>query len=238
MASAIPSLDELIDYVHTVTPDGDALAQLAEAMEIGRRLNEHGDHLIGHFVDQARRSGASWTAIGENMGVSKQAAQQRFVPGPSDEPRATDATLFQRFTPRARQSIVAAQTAAIELRAEFIDTEHLLLGLLTQPKGLAARALVAQGVSAEAVREAVAAAVEPATEEPRTQVPFSPRGKKVIQLSVREALYLGHNYVGTEHLLLALFSEDGVAAAVLRELGATDGGVREWVTAALSGEAA
>ena len=61
MASAIPSLDELIDYVHTVTPDGDALAQLAEAMEIGRRLNEHGDHLIGHFVDQARRSGASWT---------------------------------------------------------------------------------------------------------------------------------------------------------------------------------
>src|SRR5262249_9382170 len=99
MAHATPSLDELIAYVHTAHPDGDALAQLSEAMEIGRRLNEHADHLIGHFVDQARRSGASWTAIGESMGVTKQAAQKRFVPGPGDEPTSADATLFQRFTP-------------------------------------------------------------------------------------------------------------------------------------------
>src|ERR1700742_71734 len=117
---ATPNLSELISYVHVLHPDGDELAQLSEAMVIAQRMNENADHLIGHFVDQARAAGASWTAIGESMGVTKQAAQKRFVPRMQDEPRAADATLFQRFTPRARQSITAAQHEARMLKNDHI----------------------------------------------------------------------------------------------------------------------
>ena len=105
------------------------------------------DHLIGHFVDQARRSGASWTDIGRSMGVTKQAAQKRFVP---KEPPQD----FGRFTPRARNVVVAAQEEARAAGNTEIRPEHLVLGLLTEPEGLAVRALVAQGVAAEAVRQA------------------------------------------------------------------------------------
>ena len=228
--SAPTSLDELIAYVHTVHPEDDALARLREAMLISQRLNEHADHLIGHFVDQARRSGASWTAIGESMGVTKQAAQKRFVPGAQDEPRGADAAMFERFTPRARHSIATAQKEALKLRSPQIGTEHFLLGLMSQRKGLAARALKAQGVTEERVRAAVTAAAAPTGDDLPEQIPFAPRAKKAIQLAVREALQLGHNYVGTEHLLLALFGEDdGVAAGVLRELGASEEAAREWV---------
>jgi hypothetical protein len=222
-----PTLDELIAYVHELHPEEDALARLREAMLIGQRLNEHADHLIGHFVDQARRSGASWTAIGESMGVTKQAAQKRFVPGAQDEPRAPDAAMFQRFTPRARRAIVTAQKEAGELRSAEIGTEHLLLGLVSERKGIAARVLKDQGATEERVRVAVAAAGGPTTDEPPEQLPFAPRGKKAIQLAVREALQLGHDYVGTEHLLLALFTEgEGAAAEILRELGVSEEAVR------------
>jgi ATP-dependent Clp protease ATP-binding subunit ClpA len=174
------------------------------------------------------------------MGVTKQAAQKRFVPGAQDEPRAADATVFERFTPRARRSIVIAQKEAHELRSAQIGTEHLLLGLVSERKGLAARALKAQGVTEDRVRAAVAAAGAPASEQerPAGQIPFAPRAKKAIQLTVREALQLGHDYVGTEHLLLALFSEgEGVAADVLRELGVGEDAVREWVRDELLREA-
>jgi hypothetical protein len=228
--TALPSLDELIAYVHTLHPEGDPLARLREAMLVSERMSEHADHLIGHFVDQARRSGASWTAIGESMGVTKQAAQKRFVPGALAEPRAADAALFQRFTPRARRAIATAQKEARRLRNEQIGTEHFLLGLVGDRKGLAARALKAQGVTEEQVRTAVTAAGVPVVDEPPEQVPFAPRAKKLIRLAVREALYLSHDYVGTEHLLLALLSEgEGVGGAVLRELGVREDAVREWL---------
>jgi hypothetical protein len=221
-----PTLDELIGYVHTLQPEDDALARLREAMLIAQRLNEHADHLIGHFVDQARRSGASWTAIGESMGVTKQAAQKRFVPGAQDEPRAA---VFQRFTPRARRAIANAREEAGKLGSAQTGTEHLLLGLAGDGKGIAARVLKAQGVTEDRVRLAVTAAA-PSGEAPRDEVPFSPRAKKAIQLAVREALQLGHDYVGTEHLLLALFTEgEGVAADVLRELGVSEEAVRRSV---------
>jgi hypothetical protein len=200
-------------------------------MLIAERLNEHADHLIGHFVDQARRSGASWTAIGESMGVTKQAAQKRFVPGAQDEPRAA---LFQRFTPRARKAIVHAREEAAELGSAQLGTEHLLLGLVRERKGIAARVLKDHGVTEERVRVAVAAVAVSAGDAPPDEVPFAPRAKKAIQLAVREALQLGHNYVGTEHLLLALFTEgEGAGADVLRELGATEEAVRRSIEDAL-----
>jgi len=216
-------LDDLIEVIRKA--HSDVLEQLSDAVIAADHLGEVADHLIGHFVDQARRSGASWTAIGESMGVTKQAAQKRFVPGAQDEPRAA---LFQRFTPRARKAIVNARKEAAQLRSAQLGTEHLLLGLMGERKGIAARVLKAQGVTENRLQVAVAAVAAPAGDEPPDEIPFAPRSKKAIELAVREALQLGHDYVGTEHLLLALFTEgEGLATGVLRELGVTEEAVRQ-----------
>jgi Clp amino terminal domain, pathogenicity island component len=188
--------------VHT-----DVLDQLSDAVLAGEHLGEVADHLIGHFVDQARRSGASWTDIGKSMGVSKQAAQKRFVP------RAETTTIdpnqgFERFTPRARNAVVAAQNAAHEARNDEITPDHLVLGVLSDPDALATKLLTAQQVDAESVRAAIT--LPPASENLPSLVPFSGPARKALELTFREALRLGHNYIGTEHLLLALLEhEDG-----------------------------
>ena len=128
---------------------------------------------------------------------------------------------FERFTERARQVIVLAQEEARGLRHNYIGTEHLLLGLLRVEDGLAARALASLGVAAEDVRERVRDVVGEGTEEPVAPTPFTPRAKKVLELALREALSLGADHVGTEHLLLGLArEEEGVAARILLDLGA------------------
>src|ERR1700754_851779 len=142
-------LDELIDAIKSVRTD--VLDQLADAVLAGEHLGEIADHLIGHFVDQARRSGASWTDIGKSMGVTKQAAQKRFVP------RAEATTLdaeqgFGRFTPRARNAVVAAQNVAHEAAGSEITPDHLLLGVLSDPAALATILLLRQHVDAGALR--------------------------------------------------------------------------------------
>lgn len=198
-------LDELIDAIKSARTD--VLDQLADAVLTGEHLGEIADHLIGHFVDQARRSGASWTDIGKSMGVTKQAAQKRFVP------RAEATTLdpeqgFGRFTPRARGAVVAAQNAAHEAAHSEITPDHLLLGLLSDPAALATVLLHLQKVDTEAIRAAVT--LPPAGNETPDLIPFSGPARKALELTLREALRLGHNYIGTEHLLLALLElEDG-----------------------------
>src|SRR6201991_1738808 len=125
-----PRLDDLITAIQGMNPDGNALTRLSNAVLLGERLGELADHLIGHFVDQARRSGASWTEIGQAMGVSKQAAQKRFVPKESGEPLSADLRMFARFTPQARTVTIAAHQEASTARNERVGTEHLVLGLL------------------------------------------------------------------------------------------------------------
>ena len=193
-------LDELISAIKRVHPD--VLDQLADAVLAAEHLGEVADHLIGHFVDQARRSGASWTDIGKSMGVTKQAAQKRFVP------RAEATTLdpeqgFGRFTPRARGAVVAAQNAAHEAGNGEITPDHLLLGVLSDPAALATVLLHLQKVDAETIRAAVT--LPPSAGEPPELIPFSGPARKALELTFREALRLGHNYIGTEHLLLALY---------------------------------
>jgi len=198
-------LDEMINAIKQVHTD--VLDQLADAVLAGEHLGEVADHLIGHFVDQARRSGASWTDIGKSMGVTKQAAQKRFVP------RAEPATLdpeqgFGRFTPRARNAVVAAQNAAHEAGNSEITPDHLLLGVLSDPNALSTVLLSRQDVDAETLRAAVT--LPPPGKEPPELIPFSGPARKALELTFREALRLGHNYIGTEHLLLALLElEDG-----------------------------
>jgi ATP-dependent Clp protease ATP-binding subunit ClpC len=144
--------------------------------------------------------------------------------------------LFERFTDRARRVLVLAQEEARLLNHNFIGTEHILLGLIHEGEGVAAKALESLGISLEAVREKVEETIGPAGSATTGSPPFTPRAKKVLELSLREALQLGHNYIGTEHMLLGLVREgEGVAAQVLVSLGADLSRVRQQVIQLLSG---
>jgi ATP-dependent Clp protease ATP-binding subunit ClpC len=138
--------------------------------------------------------------------------------------------MFERFTERARKVVVLAQEEARHFNHNYIGTEHLLLGLLREDEGVAARALASLNVTLDEVREQVESIVGYGEEGTGAQAPFTPRSKKVLELALREALQLGHNYIGTEHILLGLVREDeGVAAQVLQKLGADLARVRETV---------
>jgi ATP-dependent Clp protease ATP-binding subunit ClpC len=129
--------------------------------------------------------------------------------------------MFERFTDRARQVVVLAQDEARMLNHNYIGTEHILLGLIHEGEGVAAKALESLGISLEAVRQQVEEIIGQGQQAPSGHIPFTPRAKKVLELSLREALQLGHNYIGTEHILLGLIREgEGVAAQVLLRLGA------------------
>jgi ATP-dependent Clp protease ATP-binding subunit ClpC len=144
--------------------------------------------------------------------------------------------VFERFTDRARRVLTLAQEEARLLNHGFIGTEHLLLGLIHEHEGGAAKALEALGISHEAVREKVVETIGKAETAPSGSPPFTPRAKKVLELSLREALQLHHSYISTEHLLLGLVREgEGVAATVLVSLGADLGRVRQEVIASMSG---
>ncbi|MFD3664874.1 Clp protease N-terminal domain-containing protein [Streptomyces sp. NPDC058659] len=209
-------LDELIEAIKKVHPD--ALEQLSGAVIAADHLGDVADHLIGHFVDQARRSGASWADIGRSMGVTRQAAQKRFVPKDPDAEKMDPNAGFSRFTPRARNVVMASQNEATAAGNDEILPAHLALGLLAEPEGLAAYWILSKGVPLDQVREAVAATLPPAVAEAPALVPYDAAAKKVLELTFREALRLGHDYVGTEHILLALLEhEDGTG--VLTGLG-------------------
>ncbi|MGW4104016.1 Clp protease N-terminal domain-containing protein [Streptomyces sp. NPDC004976] len=197
-------LDDLITAIKKVHEE--PLEQLQDAVLAGEHLGDVADHLIGHFVDQARRSGASWTDIGRSMGVTRQAAQKRFVPKESNDLDPSQG--FSRYTPRARNTVMAAQNEAQAARNAEILPDHLLLGLLAEPQGLAVKAITEQGTTVDAVREAARAALPPAVEDAPELVPFDPAAKKILELTFREALRLGHNYIGTEHILLALLEHE------------------------------
>ncbi|MEU6160727.1 Clp protease N-terminal domain-containing protein [Streptomyces sp. NPDC047130] len=222
-------LDDLITAIKQIRTE--PLEQLQDAVIAGEHLGEVADHLIGHFVDQARRSGASWTDIGKRMGVTRQAAQKRFVPKESADLDASQG--FSRYTPRARNAVMAAHSEARTARNTEGTPEHLVLGLLSEPEGLAAKAVAAQGVPMDAVRAAALAALPPAAEEVPELVPYGPAAKKVLELTFREALRLGHNYVGTEHLLLALLEYEN-GDGVLSGLGLRKNEAEDFVADALA----
>ena len=146
--------------------------------------------------------------------------------------------MFERFTERARQVVVLAQDEARALKHNYIGTEHILLGLLREEEGLAARVLESLDITVEEVRAQVARIVGQGDEVTTGQIPFTPRAKKVLELSLREALSLGHDYIGTEHILLGLVrDDDGAAAQVLRDRELDPERVRNAVIQALGGPA-
>src|ERR1700709_1154307 len=144
--------------------------------------------------------------------------------------------MFERFTDRARRVVVLAQEEARMLNHNYIGTEHILLGLIHEGEGVAAKALESLGIALEGVRAQVEEIIGQGQQAPSGHIPFTPRAKKVLELSLREALQLGHNYIGTEHILLGLIREgEGVAAQVLVKLGADLNKVRQQVIQLLNG---
>ena len=144
--------------------------------------------------------------------------------------------MFERFTERARQVVVLAQDEARALKHNYIGTEHILLGLLREEEGLAARVLESLDITVEEVRAQVARIVGQGDEVTTGQIPFTPRAKKVLELALREALSLGHNYIGTEHILLGLVREnEGVAARILLDFDADAEKIRNEIIRMLSG---
>jgi hypothetical protein len=216
LSTPVP-LGDLITAIEKVHDD--ALDRLSDAMLTAEALHDVGDALIGHFVDQARRSGLSWSAIGNSMGVTKQAAQKRFrdagaTPAPLDPQQG-----FARFTAEARNVVVAAQNAAAGAGNDTITPVHLVIGLVADPSSAAVQALAGQGVTADQVRELAVAALPPAAASVPALIPFDDGARQVLERSFEEALSRDAEDVGTQHVLLALLALE--QAAPLPGLGVT-----------------
>lgn len=221
MTSSFPvPLDNLIAFVKAQQTHGDPLGELSTAVVVAGRLDEQSDALIGHFVDQARRSGASWSQIGTSMGVSKQAAQKRFVPRWDETEAIVGGSMFSRFTLRARNAVAMAQ--AITGSGE-VSAAAIVVGLTTEPDGIGAKILHRLGATDEKLSEIFGlhpvdshSNADPAA---LREIQFADDAKQLLRGTIRAVLRLGHNYVGTEHLLLGALFADGDAAAKLRTLG-------------------
>jgi hypothetical protein len=220
MAEFPVPLDNLIAYVKALHPEGGPLGNLSDAMVVSARLDEQSDALIGYFVDQARRAGASWSQIGSSMGVSKQAAQKRFVPRGGGGLVPEGEQLFSRFTPRARNVLAAAGRLAGD---QAVGAAHLAAALLTEPEGLGARIIQRAGLTGEQVCTAVgagpAAAGGAAGEAVLRELSFTEDGEAALAGTLKAALRLGHNYIGTEHVLLGILFAGGPAGQALASSG-------------------
>jgi ATP-dependent Clp protease ATP-binding subunit ClpA len=247
-----PTLQELIEIVRQDAGSDQPLDQLVAAAAAAAELEETPDALLGHFVDRCRRDGRSWTEISNALGVTKQAVHKRFAPALAAHiVAATPKPTFERFTDRARHVVAASQQAAASLGAERVGPEHLLLGLFAEPAGIAGRVLAAMNVTEDSVRAALAsrqvlapdggkdAAGDTATRHPTEEdtdssgaaPAFSADGKRALRDALTEALKFGHNYIGTEHLLLGLYRDPGsTATSILLEAGALEATARAHVT--------
>ena len=233
MVDSPVSLDTLITFVKVQRPEGSALDNLTDAVAVGEHLGEQADSLIGHFVDQARRSGASWSQIGASMGVSKQAAQQRFVPrgDPAEGPWTPGD--FSRFTQRARAVLAAAEDHARAVDSAVIGSDHLALGLFAEPARLAAKAVAALGVTEQQMRTALGAPEQPPSappDEAASRIPLGPGATASLRAALRWALLMGHNYIGTEHILMGLLDENDATASALAGLGLAKPAVQRELT--------
>lgn len=225
-----PNLSSLIDEVEQSSPSEQPLDLLATASSSVGELNDLSDALLSHFVDRCRRAGHSWAEIGVSLGVTRQAVQQRFT-GAKRELKGSD-----RFTDRALRVVnVHAAAAARELGHSYIGTEHILLAQWGEPESLAVVALDRMGVTRPDVVEAIEA-ITPRGDTTEVTGGFTPRAWVALGNTVGEAVGLGHNYVGTEHMLLALLGGvGGMAAQILDDHGVDHERTKGVVVELLSG---
>ena len=204
----------------------DPLNRIEAAAALKDQLEQLADDLLDHFVKAARAAGASWTQIGDALGVTRQAAQQRHGGLVERLVQGLKAGTFKRFTSRARAAVIAAQTEARDRGHPSVDTEHILLGLVVNNDGnLASVALGRLGLDRATVEALVDEQSPAGTSQIRGDVPLAPLAKKTLELSLREALRLGHNYIGCEHIVLGLarVGRGGVAGQILSDRGITYG---------------
>lgn len=213
------SLQDFIHRVEETAASGPPLDRLRAASIVARDLEEIGDAGLGYFVDQARHAGHSWSEIGEALGVSKQAAQQKQSVRLS---LGLNAPTFERLTPRARHVVEAAEQVARSFGHEGIGTAHLLLALYKEPDGVAAQILVDGKLTAKHAELEVTKRAEPGPGSPEGPLGYTPRAVSAFTAALAGAVQMGHNYIGTEHLLLGLSSGNGVAAGVLQDHGFSD----------------
>jgi hypothetical protein len=233
-ASAEPPvrLADLIDAIDAGYDD--PLDRVTSAMRLAETLGDTADALLGHFVDQARRTGASWSEIGRSMGTSKQAAQKRFVPRAQSTSAPLDPSEgFSRFRDDARAAVVAAQERAREAGNDTVGVAHLVLGLVASAETTAARAIAAQGVSLQDVgRTAAATLPAPAAAVPAL-IPFDVHARSALEGTFKEAQRREADSIGSEHLLLAVLAADA-GTGVLAGLSVTPEAVDAFLTAEAS----
>lgn len=205
-----PRLADLIAHIYDELPDADDLARIREARRRAQAMSGLGDRLVDHYVSEAKLGGASWNEIGDALGGGNQAARQRRAPN-----------AFARFTEPNRHSIVPAQEAARTHKHDLIGTDHMLLGLLSEPRGLTYEVLIAKAESEQAIRDAIEDAMPPAGKEALLgHIAFAADSKEAIERTLGASSELGHGRVGTEHTLLGLIrAEQSLAAQILRDLG-------------------
>ena len=220
-------LHQLVRAVERQCRRGSSLDRLVSAVAMSSRLNGLTDELVNHFVEEARRDGCSWAQIGERLGVTKQAAQQRHTlpRGFLSRRRARGATMssstWQHLTDRAERVVAHAQEEAGRLGHNYIGTEHLLLGVLREQGSRGADVLASNGVSLSAARKQLEVIVGRGSAAPGGPIPFTPRTKKVLEIAVRHARAMGQDRADTEHLILGILTEgEGVAVTILRDLKA------------------
>jgi hypothetical protein len=238
----LPDLTVLIGIIDTAHKDSDVLDRITAAEDLVADLGRLGDRLIGYYVEKARAEGHSWSEIGAHLGVSRQAAQQRYTPLWSsltlDDLAAAGA--FTRFTERTKETLSRAEAHARDGGHGAITVGHLLLGILDDQNTLAVKAIRVTGADPAELRQAVRARLGDGTGDARDRVPIGASARRCLEAALTEALELGHNYIGTEHLLLGILRDrTDVAAEVLRDAGvrldAARTAVRELLAALLNG---
>lgn len=216
------SLRHLIDQVDD--GGGDELAKLDRAEEFARKLQHLGDRLIGYFVDEARAAGHSWADIGRRLNISRQAAQQRYTPR-SAMLTIDDLKFVQYATERTRNTLRRAEDLARQHRHTYVGSEHLLLAILTETQCLAVKILIDLGAPVDTLAQSLSDQIQDGATDTTGPLPLSPQGRSALDASIGEALELGHNYLGTEHILIGLF-RGGLATTVLTDAGLTQDQVR------------
>ena len=232
---ATPALEELIGAVEA-RASGD-LDRLAAAVREAADLTALGDELIGYFVQEARVAGSTWSQVGERLGVTKQAAHQRFVASgtPEEAPSWPPVRVGRRAVPlddSLRRAMRFALQEARSLRHNYLGTEHLLLGLLDTGEGAGPTVLESLGVDADSVRRSVLRIIGRGTREPGLRSRMTPRAKRVLDLAARETRRMRGRCVQTEHLVLGILREgEGVAAQILSDAGVTEASARQALAA-------
>src|SRR5215467_441280 len=221
--TAPPDLQQLIDTVFQDAGSDDAITQLATAAAAAAQLEETTDALLGYFVDRCRKDGRSWSEISVALGVTKQAVHKRFAGAVAAHLIAANpAPTFERFTDRARHVVAAARQAA-HAAGGAVSSQHILIGLFAEPAGLACRALTNLHVSEADVRAAAGAGASAGEDASGTLPQFAEEGKRALADALTIALELGHNYIGTEHMLLGLYrNAESPAAQILTGLGTSE----------------